>query len=122
MDPEFPLVWRLEKKYAGSGALGDIGAHAADLALCLNDEIAEVAGQLTTFIKERPLAGEGAGAWGARGSKGKGKVTVDDDANFLARFRNGSIGVFESSRFAGGRRNYNTFQIYGSKGSLAFNL
>jgi len=122
MDPEFPLVWRLEKKWAGSGALGDIGAHAADLALFLNDEIAEVAGQLTTFIKERPLAGAGAGAWGAKRSKGKGKVTVDDDANFLARFRNGSIGVFESSRFAGGRRNYNTFQIYGSKGSLAFNL
>jgi len=122
MDPEFPLVWRLEKKYAGLGALGDIGAHAADLALYLNDEIREVAGQLTTFIKERPRAGEGAGAWGAKGSKGKGKVTVDDDANFLARFRNGSVGVFESSRFAGGRRNYNAFQIYGSKGSLAFNL
>jgi len=122
MDPQFPLVWRLEKKYTGSGALGDIGAHAADLALYLNDEIREVAGQLTTFIKERPLAGEGAGAWGAKGSRGKGKVTVDDDANFLARFRNGSVGVFESSRFAGGRRNYNTFQIYGSKGSLAFNL
>jgi predicted dehydrogenase len=122
MDPEFPLVWRLEKKYAGSGALGDIGAHAADLALYLNDEIREVAGQLTTFIKERPRADEGAGAWGAKGGKGKGKVTVDDDANFLARFRNGSVGVFESSRFAGGRKNYNAFQIYGSKGSLAFNL
>jgi len=62
------------------------------------------------------------GAWGAKGQKGKGKVTVDDDANFLARFKNGSVGVFESSRFAGGRRNYNTFQVYGSKGSLAFNL
>ena len=51
-----------------------------------------------------------------------GKVTVDDDANFLARFSNGSVGVFESSRFCGGRRNYNTFQIYGTKGSVAFNL
>ena len=122
VDPDFPLVWRLEKKYAGLGALGDIGAHAADLALYLNDAITEVAGQLTTFIKERPLADEGAGAWGAKQSKGKGKVTVDDDANFLARFRNGSIGVFESSRFATGRRNYNTFQIYGSKGSLGWNL
>ena len=46
---------------------------------------------------------------------------MDDDANFLAHFRNGSVGVFESTRFGGGRRNYNTFQIYGSKGSVAFN-
>jgi predicted dehydrogenase len=122
MDPNFPLVWRLEKKYAGSGALGDIGSHAADLARYLNGEINSVTGQMTTFIKERPLPGDGAGAWGAKGKVGKGKVTVDDDANFLARFKNGSVGVFESSRFCGGRRNYNTFQIYGSKGSIAFNL
>jgi predicted dehydrogenase len=79
-------------------------------------------GQLTTFIKERPLPAEGEGAWGAKGQKGRGKVTVDDDANFLTRFKNGSVGVFESTRFAGGRRNANTFQIYGSKGSLAFNM
>jgi predicted dehydrogenase len=122
IDPKFPLVWRLEKKYAGSGALGDIGSHAADLARYLNGEIGSVVGHMTTFIKERPLPSDGAGAWGAKGSKGKGKVTVDDDANFLARFHNGSVGVFESSRFCGGRRNYNNFQIYGSKGSLAFNL
>lgn len=122
MDPEFPLVWRLQKKLAGSGALGDIGSHAADLARFLNAEFDSVVAHLTTFIKERPLPGAGAGAWGAKGSAGKGKVTVDDDANFLARFKNGSVGVFESSRFCGGRRNYNTFQVYGSKGSLAFNL
>jgi len=122
MDPNFPLVWRLEKKFAGSGALGDIGAHAIDLARFLNGDIQAVTGHMTTFIKERPLPTEGEGAWGAKGKGGKGKVTVDDDANFLARFKNGSVGVFETSRFAGGRRNYNTFQIYGSKGSIAFNL
>jgi len=122
MDPEFPLVWRLQKKLAGSGALGDIGSHAADLARFLNAEFDSVVAHLTTFIKQRPLPGAGAGAWGAKGSAGKGSVTVDDDANFLARFKNGSVGVFESSRFCGGRRNYNTFQVYGSKGSLAFNL
>ena len=122
MDPNFPLVWRLEKKHAGSGALGDIGSHAADLARYLNGEFDSVTAQMTTFIKQRPLPGGGGGAWGAKGSKGKGKVTVDDDANFLARFKNGSVGVFESSRFCGGRRNYNTFQIYGSKASIAFNL
>jgi predicted dehydrogenase len=123
MDPEFPLVWRLEKKLAGSGALGDIGSHAIDLARFLNSELASVTSQMTTFIKERPLpAGGGATTWGAKGKTGKGKVTVDDDTNFLARFRNNSVGVFESSRFCGGRRNYNTFQVYGSKGSVAFNL
>jgi predicted dehydrogenase len=121
IDPEFPLVWRLEKRFAGSGALGDIGAHAIDLAEYLNGEIQGVTGMLTTFIKERPLPAEGEGAWGAKGQKGKGKVTVDDDANLLARFKNGSVGVFESSRFAGGRRNFNTWQVYGSKGSMAFN-
>jgi len=122
MDPEFPLVWRLEKKHSGSGALGDIGSHAADLAQYLNGEIDSVVAHMTTFIKERPLPGSGSGAWGAKGSKGKGKVTVDDDTNFLARFKNGSVGVFEASRFCGGRRNYNTLQVYGSKGSIAFNL
>lgn len=122
MDPDFPLVWRLEKKFAGSGALGDIGAHATDLATYLNGDISEVTGQMMTFIKSRPLAGKGSGSWGAKGSKGKGRVTVDDETNFLARFKNGSAGVFESSRFGGGRRNYNTFQVYGSKGSLAFNM
>jgi len=122
MDPNFPLVWRLEKKIAGSGALGDIGAHAVDLAHYLNSDILSLSSLVTTFIKERPLEGSGKGSWGAKGSKGKGRVTVDDDANFLTRFRNGSVGVFESSRFCGGRRNYNTFQVYGSKGSVAFNL
>jgi predicted dehydrogenase len=79
MDPQFPLVWRLEKKYAGSGALGDIGAHAADLAQFLNADITEVVGFMTTFIKERPLVDAGPGAWGAKGGRGKGKVTVDDE-------------------------------------------
>lgn len=121
MDPEFPLVWRLQKKFSGSGALGDIGSHAIDLARYLNSEFDSVVGQMTTFIKERPLPAGSEGLQ-ARKSSGRGRVTVDDDANFLARFKNGSVGVFESSRFCGGRRNFNTFEIYGSAGSLAFNL
>ena len=121
MDPEFPLVWRLDRKFAGTGALGDIGAHAIDFAQYLNGNITEVIGHSTTFIKRRPVATR-QGRLKAKGGAEKGKVTVDDDTNFLARFRNGSVGVFESSRFCGGRRNYNTFQVYGSKGSLAFNL
>ena len=121
MDPEFRLVWRLDKKFAGMGALGDIGAHAIDFAQYLNGNITEVTGHSTTFIKRRPVATR-QGRLKAKGGSEKGKVSVDDDTNFLARFRNGSVGVFESSRFCGGRRNYNTFQVYGSKGSLAFNL
>lgn len=122
IDPEFPLVWRLQKKFAGSGALGDIGAHAIDLARYLNAEFNTVVGQMTTFIKERPLVAEDKGLRQVKAGSGTGKVTVDDDSNFLARFANGSVGVFESSRFGGGRKNWNTFQIYGSKGSVAFNL
>jgi predicted dehydrogenase len=122
VDPKFPLVWRLDKKIAGLGALGDIGTHAIDLAQYLNSDITAVTSRMTTFIKERPRVGKGTGAWNAKGSKGKGKVTVDDEANFLADFKNRSLGVFESSRFCAGRRNYNNFQIYGSKGSIAFNL
>jgi predicted dehydrogenase len=122
MDPQFPLVWRLQKKLAGAGALGDIGSHAIDLARYLNSEFSSVVGHLTTFIKERPLTSEDGGRREAKGGAGTGKVTVDDDANLLARFSNGSVGVFESSRFCGGRRNFNTFQMYGSKGSVAFNL
>jgi predicted dehydrogenase len=123
MDPEFPLVWRLEKKYAGSGALGDIAAHATDMSQYLNSDVAEVAGALTTFIKERPLPADPSGAWGSKGAgTKKGKVTVDDDACFLAHFKNKSIGVFQATRFAGGRRNYHAFEIHGSKGSLAWNM
>lgn len=122
LDPKFPLIWRLEKKHAGSGALGDIGSHVLDLAQFLNSDIDSVAGQMTTFVKQRPLPGGESGGLKAKGGKAMGRVTVDDDANFLAGFKNGSVGVFESSRFCGGRRNYNTFQVYGSKGSLAFNL
>jgi predicted dehydrogenase len=122
IDPQFPLVWRLQKKLAGAGALGDIGSHAIDLARYLNAEFNSVVGQMTTFIKERPLVAEDEGLRRVKAGSGTGKVTVDDDTNFLARFANGSVGVFESSRFGGGRKNYNTFQIYGSKGSVAFNL
>jgi predicted dehydrogenase len=110
VDPLRPLSWRMQKQFAGSGALGDIGSHAVDLALWLNGEIESVTGMLTTFIKQR------------RSGAAPGEVTVDDDANFLARFRNGSVGIFSASRFCTGRRNANTFDIYGSDGSLQFDL
>ena len=125
LDPNFPLVWRLVKKHAGSGAHGDLNAHIIDLAHYLVGDISEVVGMDTTFIKERPLVESVDAALGARPGKGRknmGRVTVDDATLFLARFKNGALGSFEATRFAGGRRNYNRFEINGSKGSIAFNL
>ena len=112
-DPKFPMVWRLDKTKAGSGALGDIAAHSIDLARFLVGEISEVSGDLMTFITERPLAGD---------SRKKGTVTVDDAAQALVRFENGAIGTIEATRMALGRKNYNRFEINGSRGSIAFDL
>ena len=124
MDPEFPLVWRLQKEVAGSGTHGDLSAHIIDLARFLVGEFSDVTGLLHTFIQERPLDTSGEGAWGASGggTRKMGKVTVDDAAMFLARFQNGALGVFEASRFAGGNRNGNRFEINGSKGSIRWDL
>ncbi len=123
MDPDFPLIWRLKKELAGSGALGDIGAHIVDLAQFLLGPVSEVVGMMETFVKERPLeeASTGGGLLASGGAE-TGEVTVDDAAAFLARFEGGAIGTFEATRFAAGRRNKNAFEINGSKGSVAFNL
>ena len=123
MDPNFPLIWRLKKELAGSGALGDIGAHSVDLARFLVGGISEVVGMTETFVKERPLEEASAGGGlSASGTAETGEVTVDDAAAFLARFENGAIGTFEVTRFAAGRRNQNGFEINGSKGSVAFDM
>jgi predicted dehydrogenase len=122
MDPGFPLVWRLQKDQAGSGAMGDLGAHIVDLARMLVGEITTVTGLTETFIKQRPLEAGTNSALGATAGTGMGEVTVDDAALFLARFASGAVGSFEVTRFAKGRANYNSFEINGSKGSLRFNL
>ena len=123
MDPGFPLIWRLKKELAGSGALGDIGAHIVDLSQFLLGGISEVVGMMETFVRERPLEEASAGGGlSASGGAETGEVTVDDAAAFLARFEGGAIGTFEATRFAAGRRNKNAFEINGSKGSVAFNL
>ncbi len=121
VDPEFPLVWRMDKKIAGSGAVGDLASHIVDLAHFLVGPIEKVTGMTKTFIKERPLPAEMTGL-SATGSKEKGEVTVDDCFAFLARFANGATGTFEGTRLATGRLNYNSFEINGAKGSIAFNL
>jgi predicted dehydrogenase len=121
-DPEAPLSWRLEKDKAGSGALGDIGAHAADLAqYVVGDSISDVSGSLTTFVKERPLAAGHSGLTFTASTE-RGPVTVDDAAAFLARFRGGAVGVFEATRFARGRKNALRLEVNGSRGSLAFDF
>ncbi len=112
-DPAFPLVWRLDRRKAGSGALGDIGSHVVDLARMLVGEIAEVSGITETFIKTRPLPDN---------PSRKGRVTVDDAAVAAVRFANGAIGSIEATRLAPGRKNYNRFEINGSLGSIAFDL
>jgi predicted dehydrogenase len=122
MDPNFPLVWRLQKDAAGAGTLGDLGAHIIDLARMLVGEISTVSGLTETFIKQRPLEGSSNSGLGATAAEGMGEVTVDDAALFLTRFANGALGTFEVTRFAKGRANYNSFEINGSKGSLRFNL
>jgi predicted dehydrogenase len=111
-DPNFPLIWRLDKKVAGSGALGDLGAHIIDLGRFLVGEPKSVMGMTKTFITERPLPG----------GNGRGKVEVDDAFEAVVEFENGAVGTLEASRFAPGRKNHEVFEINGSKGSIRFNL
>ncbi len=119
IDPEFPLVWRLDKSVAGSGPLGDLAAHSIDLAHFLLGPIAKVVGMEQTFIDERPVAEE-MGGLQATGGTARAKVTVEDAVAFLARFESGVFGTFEATRFAAGRKNHNRFEVNGSRGSLVW--
>ncbi|MFC5380747.1 Gfo/Idh/MocA family protein [Aquipuribacter nitratireducens] len=121
-DEDAPMSWRLEKDKAGSGALGDIGAHVVDLAQFVTGErITGVSGLLETFVDERPLPGE-AGALRGSAGEGRGKVTVDDAALFTARLSGGAVASFEATRFAYGRKNAIRLEVNGSAGSLAFDF
>lgn len=123
MDPEFPLVWRLQKDKAGSGAHGDLNAHIIDLGRFLCGEIDSVCGLMKTFITKRPLLTENVvGLAGATGSGEMGDVTVDDATLFMAKFSNGAVGTFEATRFAGGNKNGVHLELNGSEGSIRFNL
>ena len=124
-DPEFPMVWRLKKKHTGSGALGDIGAHITDLCQYLVGDVAEVTATMETFIKKRPIADSDTGitaSGGKKKSQKMGTVDVDDAAIYLGRIKGKkTLATFEATRFAVGRRNYNSIEIYGSKGSVLWN-
>lgn len=106
-----PMIWRLQKSQAGSGALGDLGAHIIDLGRYLVGEISSVSALTKTFIKERP--------WG---DGTMGTVDVDDAFVAAVEFQNGAIGTLEATRFAGGRKNGNRLEINAEKGSISFNL
>jgi predicted dehydrogenase len=105
-DAETPMVWRLDRDVAGSGALGDLGTHVFDLARYLVGEIGAISGATRTFVPERP----------------GGAVTVDDAFESIVEFEGGAIGTIEATRFAFGRKNSLRFEINGSKGSLAFDM
>ncbi|WP_406109253.1 Gfo/Idh/MocA family protein [Micromonospora globbae] len=133
VDPQFPLVWRLQKDRAGSGALGDIGAHIIDLTQYVTGQrITGVSAVTETFVKERPLpAGSSGLAATVDGSvdghadgagPATGPVTVDDAALFVARLDGGALATYEASRFATGRKNALRVEINGSLGSVVFDL
>jgi len=114
--PNFGMVWRFDKKIAGSGPLGDLSAHSIDATRFVTGlKFKEVTGNLQTLIKERPVDSNYPNGL-------KGTVTVDDVAQFLVNFEGGATGCFESTRLATGRKNYNTIEVNGEKGSLVWNF
>jgi predicted dehydrogenase len=121
VDPQFPLVWRLQRDKAGSGALGDIGAHIVDLTQYVTGQLVTGVSALTeTFVRERPLPAAAGGT--GDGRPATGPVTVDDAALFLARLSGGAVASYEASRFATGRKNGLRVELNGSLGSVAFDL
>ncbi|MFC8662838.1 Gfo/Idh/MocA family protein [Streptomyces sp. NPDC057199] len=123
VDPDFPLTWRLQRDHAGSGALGDLGAHIVDLAQYLAGEVlVGVSAQMETFVKHRPRLDGASSGLSAAGGTEHGPVTVDDAAVFTGRLASGALAVFEATRMASGRKNALRLEINGESGSLAFDL
>lgn len=122
--PQTPLAWRFQKKYAGSGAHGDLNAHIVDLARFITgQEIVEVSGAVAeTFIPERPLPASNARTGPTPARRPVGKSDVDDCVLFLARFKDGAVGSFEATRVATGNQNANSFEINGELGALRFSF
>jgi predicted dehydrogenase len=114
-DPTTPMAWRLRKEEAGSGALGDIGAHIIDATqFLLGEQLTGVSALTETFVHKRPIAGDPEGRLD--------DVTVDDAALFIGRFGSGALASYEATRFALGRKNAMRVEVNGEKGSLAFDF
>ncbi len=107
-----PALWRLDANVAGSGVTGDLLAHSIDTAMWLNGPIMRVVARTETFVRERQHVVSGK----------REPVKIDDACMFLAEFANGSLGTFESTRYARGRKNFNTFELNGADGSVYFDL
>jgi predicted dehydrogenase len=121
-DPNAPMTWRLDKPQAGSGSLGDLGAHIVDLTQFITGEtVTAVSGTLRTFVTERPLLGQSIGLSGTASDE-RGAVTVDDAAVFTGNLSGGGLATFEATRFALGRKNALRIEVSGSEGALAFDL
>jgi predicted dehydrogenase len=123
-DPDSPLSWRFQKKVAGSGAVGDIGTHVVDLARYLVGEISAVSALTRTFNTTRPVQQGGVDKLGVGGgdkTAQRAEVDVDDEMLTLLKFDSGAVGSIEATRNGYGRNNFITFEIHGTKGSLAFN-
>ncbi|GLY81986.1 Gfo/Idh/MocA family protein [Actinoallomurus iriomotensis] len=122
-DENAPLTWRLDRASAGSGALGDIGAHIVDaIQYVTGQEVTGVSGLTHTFVTERPVLTESVGLSGRASDSRRGPVTVDDAAVFLGALSGGALATFEATRMATGRKNALRFEISGTTGSLAFDL
>jgi predicted dehydrogenase len=111
MDPNVPLLWRMDKEVAGSGVTGDLHSHIVDISSYLAGDIESVAGASQIFVGERE-----------RPEGGKSKIEIEDAAVFVCRYAGGALGHFEATRFANGRKNANTFELNGETGSLYFDL
>lgn len=123
-DPDSPLSWRFQKKIAGSGSIGDIGTHVVDIARYLVGEIAEVSALVRTYHKTRPVQKGGLDKLGAaekNATAERAEVDVDDEVVTLLKFADRAIGSLEATRNAYGRNNFLTFEIHGTRGSIAFN-
>ena len=105
-------LWRLDSAAAGSGVTGDLLAHCIDTAIWLNGSINSVTAMTETFVKERKHTATGK----------LEKVGIDDACAFLCRFGNGSLGLFESTRYARGHKALYTFEINGEKASIKWDL
>ncbi|WP_231182689.1 Gfo/Idh/MocA family oxidoreductase [Haladaptatus sp. DYF46] len=121
VDPDAPWSWRNDEELAGSGALGDLGAHTIDLARFLVGDVERVSGHLRTFVDERPVEGESPDGGETAGHETK-PVTVDDAYSAQAELDGDVMATFEASRFANGHKNDHAIEIHGSEGSLKFSL
>jgi predicted dehydrogenase len=111
VDPQVPYSWRHSRAQAGSGVIGDLAAHAIDLARFLVGEVSAVSAAARIFVDRRP-----------RPNGGEGIVDVEDAIQAVIEFASGAVGTLDASTFCPGRKNFLTFEVNGTLGSLVFNL